>query len=279
MNGDALKDLLFREDEVQMLLDDVNTHYGYDFRNYAQSSLIRRLSRIMHVSKLPSFAEMRYKVIHDEEFFEYFLQEVTVNVTEMFRDPEFFNALRKEVLPLLSTYPLIRIWHAGCSTGEEVYSMAIMLLEEGLLHRSLLYATDLNQHVLEIAKRGAYSMQEMKLNTENYISTGGNQELSSYYEVKNGQAIFSDILKNRMIFSMHNLEADQSFNEFNLIVCRNVLIYFNKSLQDKVLRLFNESLSNFGFLVLGVKEFLNFTDIKENFKPVNQSQKIYKRKN
>ena len=279
MNGDALKDLLFREDEVQMLLDDVNTHYGYDFRNYAQSSLIRRLSRIMHVSKLPSFAEMRYKVIHDEEFFEYFLQEVTVNETEMFRDPEFFNALRKEVLPLLSTYPLIRIWHAGCSTGEEVYSMAIMLLEEGLLHRSLLYATDLNQHVLEIAKRGAYSMQEMKLNTENYISAGGNQELSSYYEVKNGQAIFSDILKNRMIFSMHNLEADQSFNEFNLIVCRNVLIYFNKSLQDKVLRLFNESLSNFGFLVLGVKEFLNFTDIKENFKPVNQSQKIYKRKN
>ena len=279
MNGDALKDLLFREDEVQMLLDDVNTHYGYDFRNYAQSSLIRRLSRIMHVSKLPSFAEMRYKVIHDEEFFEYFLQEVTVNETEMFRDPEFFNALRKEVLPLLSTYPLIRIWHAGCSTGEEVYSMAIMLLEEGLLHRSLLYATDLNQHVLEIAKRGAYSMQEMKLNTENYISAGGNQELSSYYEVKNGQAIFSDILKNRMIFSMHNLEADQSFNEFNLIVCRNVLIYFNKSLQDKVLRLFNESLSNFGFLVLGVKESLNFTDIKENFKPVNQSQKIYKRKN
>ena len=216
-------------------------------------------------------------VVHDELYFNHFLEEVTVNVTEMFRDPIFFKSLRENVLPHLKTYPLIRIWHAGCSTGEEVYSLAILLKEEGLLERTLLYATDINQHVLEAAQSGAFSIESMTEYTRNYIKSGGKKDFSSYYSAKYGKAIFSSELKNRMVFSTHNLVTDQSFNEFNLIVCRNVLIYFNPLLQNKVVNLFNDSLSESGHLALGSKESIRFTTIESNFKNVDIKQKIWQK--
>ena len=265
------------DDDITLILAELVTLYGYDFSNYSKASLRRRINRIVNKDKIVSIAEFRYKLVHDELYFNHFLEEVTVNVTEMFRDPIFFKSLRENVLPHLKTYPLIRIWHAGCSTGEEVYSLAILLKEEGLLERTLLYATDINQHVLESAQSGAFSIENMTEYTRNYIKSGGKKDFSSYYSAKYGKAIFSSELKNRMVFSTHNLVTDQSFNEFNLIVCRNVLIYFNPLLQNKVVNLFNDSLSESGHLALGSKESIRSTTIESNFKNVDIKQKIWQK--
>jgi len=271
------KKQLIGERDLAMLLQDMVEHYGYDFSDYSRASIKRRVSRLISTDHIPSFAELRFKLVEDEEFFNHFLEEVTVNVTEMFRDPLFFKALRESILPKLSTYPLIRIWHAGCSTGEEVYSMAILLQEEGLLERSLLYATDINQQVLERAKSRQFPIDEMKLFTQNYIEAGGKNDFSSYYTASYEKALFKEELQSRMVFSTHNLVVDQSFNEFNLIICRNVLIYFNRELQNQVIGLFNESLPSLGYLALGNKETLGFTDYDHHFKTINQKQRIWQK--
>ena len=264
--------------EMDLLLEDIYKHYGYDFSDYSKASLRRRVSRLIMDDHLPSVAELRFRLINDETYFNHFLEEVTVNVTEMFRDPLFFKALRDIVLPQLKTYPRIRIWHAGCATGEEVYSMAILLKEEGLLDRSLLYATDINQHVLEKAKAGTFPIDDMKQCTINYQKAGGTHTFSDYYTAKYGKVIFNTDLKKRMVFSTHNLQADQSFNEFNLILCRNVMIYFNRGLQEKVIGLFHESLPALGYLALGSKETVNFTNLKTHFETVDAKQKIWRKK-
>lgn len=258
--------------EVEYLLEDIQQVYGYDFTNYSRASIKRRINRLFSLDKFPSFAEFRYKLKNDEQYLKRFVEEITVNVTEMFRDPEFYQAIRKDVLPVLATYPLIRIWHAGCATGEEVFSMAILLKEAGLLHKSILYATDLNPDVVMQAKKGIFSLLKMKSYSENYIASGGTQEFSSYYTAKYDKAIFQAELSSKMVFATHNLVSDHSFNEFQLIFCRNVLIYFDKNLQEKVLKLFDESLENLGYLALGSKETLRFSSIADKYKSLGKEK-------
>ena len=267
MNGRMIK-----EEEVQILLTDLMDKYGYDFNDYSKASLKRRINRLFALDKFPSFAEFRYRVKNDEDYLKRFVEEITVNVTEMFRDPSFYAALRNEVLPVLATYPLIRIWHAGCSTGEEVYSMAILLQEAHLLQKSLLYATDINPDVLEKAKEGIFPLSQMKQYSENYIQSGGKKDFSEYYSSRYDRAKFDRKLTEKMIFATHNLVSDRSFNEFQLIMCRNVMIYFDKDLQDRVLMLFDESLEQLGFLGLGAKETIRFSPLISKYKQVSKEK-------
>jgi chemotaxis protein methyltransferase CheR len=263
---------MIREEELHLLLNDLVDTYGYDFNDYSKASLKRRIDRLLAIDKFPSFAEFRYRIKNDEQYLKRFVEEITVNVTEMFRDTTFYKTLRTEVLPVLATYPLIRIWHAGCSTGEEVYSMAILLQEANLLHKSLLYATDINPDVLEKAKTGIFPLSEIKQYSANYIEAGGKQEFSSYYTTRYDKAIFDKNLATKMIFATHNLVSDRSFNEFQLILCRNVMIYFEKDLQDKVLHLFDQSLEKLGFLCLGAKETLRFSGIVPRYKQIGKER-------
>lgn len=266
-----------QDKEISILLNDLLELYGYDFTNYSKASITRRINRLFSLDRFPSFAEFRYRLKNDPDYFRRFIEQITVPVTEMFRDPSFYRTLRDEILPVLGTYPLIRIWHAGCATGEEVYSMAILLKEANLLHKSLLYATDLNPEVLERARKGIFPLSQMKQYSENYIQSGGKSEFSSYYTANYDKAIFDQTLGAKMIFATHNLVSDHSFNEFQLILCRNVLIYFDKTLQSKVFQLFEESLDHLGFLALGSKETLRFSDIAPLFKQVNQKEKIWRK--
>jgi chemotaxis protein methyltransferase CheR len=261
-----------RDDEVELLLDDVLSRYGYDFKEYSRASLTRRVNRLLIIDSFPSFAELRYRVINDRDYLKRFVEEITVNVTEMFRDPDFYAALRKHVLPAIASRPFIRIWHAGCSTGAEVYSMAILLHEAGLLKKSLLYATDLNPNVIEEAKRGIFPLSYMKEYSENYIASGGRSDFSSYYIARYDNAKFSEELRDRMIFATHNLVSDSSFNEFQLILCRNVLIYFDKDLQNRVFHLFDNSLEDLGYLALGSKETLRFSGLQTRYKQVGKEK-------
>jgi chemotaxis protein methyltransferase CheR len=245
--------------QIEMLLSDLLENYGYDFTGYSKASLKRRILRLYALDRAISFAEFRYHISNDPVYFKRFVEQITVNVTEMFRDPLFFKRLRTDILPKLGTYPLIRIWVAGCSTGEEAYSIAIVLKELNLLHKSLIYATDLNPAVLEKAAQRMFPLSQMKQYSENYILSGGTQEFSSYYTANYSLAKFEESLKSKIIFSTHNLVSDHSFNEFQLILCRNVLIYFDRDLQHKVLQLFDDSLEKFGYLALGSKETLDFS--------------------
>jgi chemotaxis protein methyltransferase CheR len=267
---------MIKEEEVDILLNDLLETYGYDFNDYSRASLKRRVNRLFMLDRFPSFAEFRYRIRSDESYLKRFVEEITVNVTEMFRDPSFYKALRTEVLPVLATYPLIRIWHAGCSTGEEVYSMAILLHEANLLRRSLLYATDINPDVLEKAKEKIFPLSQMKQYSENYIESGGKNDFSSYYTAAYERARFDKALTDKMIFATHNLVSDRSFNEFQLIMCRNVMIYFDKDLQDRVLRLFDQSLEPLGFLALGSKETLRFSGIASKYKQLGK-EKIWRK--
>lgn len=267
---------MINSDEIELLLNDLFELYGYDFTSYSAASLKRRIIRLYSLDKFPSFAEMRYRVRNDATYLKRFVEEITVNVTEMFRDPHFFKALRTEVLPIIGTKPFIRIWHAGCSTGEEVYSMAILLKEANLLHKSLLYATDLNPSVVDKAKQGIFALNQMKLHSENYIESGGLGDFSAYYIANYGQAKFNSDLSEKIIFSTHNLVSDSSFNEFDLILCRNVLIYFDKDLQERVFKLFDESLATLGFLALGTKETLKFSYVSPKFRQLNR-EKIWQK--
>jgi chemotaxis protein methyltransferase CheR len=263
-------------EEMELLLTDIYKRYGYDFSEYSKASLQRRIYRLFTLDKFPSFAEFRYRLQTDALYFRRFVEEITVNVTEMLRDPSFYRTLRTTILPVLATYPFIRIWHAGCATGEEVYSMAILLKEAGLLHKSLLYGTDINPLVIEKARKGIFPVNQMQKYSENYIQSGGLKDFSAYYTANYHLAKFDSSLTGRMIFSTHNLVSDSSFNEFQLILCRNVLIYFERQLQSKVIQLFDYSLESFGFLALGSKESLRFSPIAGRYKQVGK-EKIWRK--
>lgn len=268
---------ILQDKDIDILLKDILQIYGYDFTNYSRASLTRRISRLIANDNFPSFAEFRFRVKSDFEYLEHFVEEITVNVTEMFRDFSFYEKLKNEVLPTLGTYPLIRIWHAGCSTGEEVYSMAIMLHEANLLRKSLLYATDINPSVLQKASNGIFPLMQMRQHSENYIKAGGEKDFSDYYTARYDYAKFNDELRDKMIFSTHNLVSDGSFNEFQLIMCRNVFIYFDRDLQSRVLYLFDNSLEKLGYLALGSKESLRFFEKKEKFRQLPGTEKIYRK--
>ncbi len=271
MEGNMLKD-----EEIELFINELAQRYGYDFTNYARASLRRRIGRLITVDRMPSFAELYHRMQNDPGYLMHAIEELTVNVTEMFRDPSVFKVIKEEVLPVLATHPFIRIWHAGCSTGEEVYSMAILLDEANLLHKSLLYATDLNPSVIENIKKGIFPLNRMQQYSENYIAAGGKKDFSTYYTAQYGWAKFNQKLRVKMIAAMHNLVSDRSFNEFQLIFCRNVLIYFDKPLQDNALKLFDESLEKLGFLVLGSKENIRFSPIAKKFSQV-QKEKIWRK--
>ena len=270
-----ISDFSIQDENIELLLQDMLEVYGYDFTNYSKASLKRRINRLFSMDKFPSFAEFRFRIKTDPQYMERFMEEITVNVTEMFRDTHFYKALREEILPKLGTYPLIRIWHAGCSTGEEVYSMAILLKELNLLHKSLLYATDINTKVLENARSGMFSLNNMKQYSENYINAGGKRDFSEYYTAHYNYVKFADKLKERMIFSTHNLVSDRSFNEFQLILCRNVLIYFDSDLQNRVYSLLDTSLQKLGYLALGSKENLKFSQVSQKYQQLQDNLKIF----
>lgn len=276
MAGSILSAKMIKEQEVELLLTDLLERYGYDFTHYSRASLKRRINRLLTLDKFPSFAELRYRIRADADYLKRFVEELTVNVTEMFRDPLFYKTLRMEVLPPLAAKPFIRIWHAGCSTGEEVFSMAILLDEANLLHKTLLYATDLNPGVLESARSGIFPLSPMKQYSENYLLSGGVYDFSTYYTAQYGHVKFNERLGRKMVFSTHNLVSDGSFNEFDLILCRNVLIYFDKDLQDRVLTLFDASLGLFSYLALGAKETLRFSSIQAKYKQL-EGEKIWQK--
>ena len=267
---------IVKDEELEYLIKDVYDLYGYDFSLYSRASFKRRVNRICLIDKFTSFAELRYTLINEPNYLKRFIEEVTVNVTEMFRDPYFFKELRENILPQLGTYPLIRIWIAGCSTGEEAYSVAILLKEAGLYHKSLIYATDINPSVLETARAGVFPISQMKTYSENYILSGGKKDFSDYYTANYDSARFDSSLKEKMILSTHNLVSDSSFNSFQLIVCRNVLIYFDKPLQERVFKLFDDSLENLGYLALGSKETLRFSSLATIYQQIDD-QKIWKK--
>ncbi|MGV4413472.1 CheR family methyltransferase [Chryseobacterium sp. T1] len=271
-----LEPSIVKDVEIEILIKDVHELYGYDFSLYSRASFKRRIDRICMNDKFTSFAELRYTVVNDPEYFKHFVEEITVNVTEMFRDPSFFKALRENILPQLGTYPLIRIWLAGCSTGEEAYSIAILLKEANLYHKALIYGTDINPSVLEKARAGIFPLQQMKLYTENYILSGGKKDFSDYYTANYDSAKFDKSLQEKLILSTHNLVSDCTFNSFQLIICRNVLIYFDRDLQERVFNLFDDSLENLGYLALGTKETLRFSNIDKNYFQV-KDQKIWKK--
>jgi chemotaxis protein methyltransferase CheR len=263
--------------EIELLLEGIFRQYGFDFRAYAYSSIRRRIWKRITAEHLENVSALQERVLHDPRMMERLLLDLSVNVTAMFRDPGFYAAFRAEVIPLLRTYPFIRIWHAGCSTGEEVYSMAILLQEEGLYDRSRLYATDINEVVLQQAKAGIFPLERMQEYTENYIRAGGKRSFSEYYTAKYDGALFTPALRQNVVFSQHNLVTDRSFSEFNVVLCRNVLIYFDKTLQKRVHGLFYESLVNFGILCLGSKESLKFSEYEECYDQISKMEKIYRK--
>ncbi|OQP44557.1 chemotaxis protein CheR [Niastella yeongjuensis] len=268
---------MIANEEYRQFLESVRFVYGYDFTEYAEASVIRRISAFMDSNKIASLQDLGKMILKDETEFEHFIQEITVNVTEMYRDPLFYKSLRKNVVSRLATYPFIKVWIAGCSTGEEVYSMAILFREEGLLERTVIYATDINQDALQKARDGISSISNMKTYTENYLKAGGKNSFSDYYKAKYNSVMWDKSLRQNIVFSVHNLAMDRSFNEFQLILCRNVLIYFNQSLQNKVINLFYESLCPFGFIGLGNKESLLFSEKQKYFEEVDRKEKIFMR--
>lgn len=264
--------------ELQLLLEAIFLRYGYDFRNYSKAHLKRRVLYRLGISKLSTVSGLQDKVLRDREFFKEFLDDLSINVTEMFRDPDFFRSLRENIVPKIRTYAYYKIWLAGCATGEEVYSLAILLHEEGLLDRCQIYATDFNQKVLEIAKEGVYQKSDIEQYERNYQLSGGKKKLSDYYTSLYGSVKFHKELSNHIVFADHNLVTDSVFADANLILCRNVLIYFEKTLQEKVLGLFYESLLPSGILCLGTKESLKFSAFGKLFKEIDEQLKIFKKR-
>ena len=263
--------------EIELLLEGIFRHYGFDFRAYAYASIRRRLWKRIEEEGLASVSALQERVLHEPEMMEKLLLDLSINVTAMFRDPSFYVAFRKHVVPMLRTYPFIRVWHAGCSTGEEVYSMAMLLREEGLYDRSRIYATDINEVVLKRAKAGIFPLERMQEYTDNYLRAGGKKSFSEYYTAKYGGALFDQSLTKNVVFSQHNLVTDRSFSEFNVILCRNVLIYFDKTLQSKVHSLFYDSLAMFGVLVLGSKETPRFMAHEECYEQIAPPEKIFRK--
>lgn len=264
--------------EIDLLVDGIYKVYGYDFRHYLRSSLRRRINHRMNLEGLPTITSLLEKVIHEPGFISILLNDFSIKVTEMFRDPSFFASFRSDVVPLLKELPEIRIWHAGCATGEEVYSMAILLHEEGLLDKAKIYATDMNEQVIESAKLGKFPLKRMQGFTKNYWQAGGTKEFSSYYTTDYEHALFHPYLKQNLMFAEHNLATDCSFNEFHVILCRNVMIYFDSDLQNRVHTLFFDSLALKGFLALGNMESL-ISVHKGKYEDFNQPERIFRKMN
>lgn len=263
--------------EIELLLEAIFQKYSYDFRNYGRAHIKRRILHRLDSSNFENVSHLQHQILYDESLLKLILKDFSINVTEMFRDPSFYRKLKTEVIPILKTYPFIKIWHAGCSTGEEVYSMAILLHEEGLLERSQIYATDFNQTVLKKASEGIYHINKVKEFTFNYQKSGGTQSFSDYYTAKFESVILNKELKSNITFADHNLVCDNSFAEVHLVICRNVLIYFNKKLQNSVIKLLSNSLIPGGYLALGSKESLRFSSSFYDFDIIDENEKIYKK--
>lgn len=264
--------------DIRQLSEIVKQRYNYDFSDYALSSFKRRIARIIDLFNLPTMEALIKRVRDDDEFFEEFLVEITVNVTEMFRDPSFWRELRESVIPnIMLNHNHISIWHAGCSSGEEVYTMAIMLKEMGILDRSKIIATDIDKVILEKAKSGVYNLKNMELNDKNYIRFQGTASLSKYYKTDGNKAIIDQSLVNNVSWRIHDLVQGIVFNKFDLVLCRNVMIYFNQTLQNNVLKKFHESLFKYGYLCIGSKESLIWCEISNKFIVANNEEKIYKK--
>lgn len=263
-------------DELEEIVNLFANVSGFDLSGYSRASLKRRVQRVMDLEAM-DLVDLKNAITNVSGFHTFLMNEITVNVTEMFRDPAYYAALREDVFPYLETYPQLKAWSAGCSTGEEVYSMAILLAEANLYERSFIYGTDINVNVLEQAKKGIYPIDKLKLYSENYYATGAQNSFSDYYTAGYGAAIMNDNIRLRMLFSQHNLATDYIFNEFQLITCRNVLIYFDIELQKRIFQLFYESLAHLGFLCLGSKETLVHHEIMANFKIINKAHNIYQK--
>ncbi|MBT4521616.1 MAG: protein-glutamate O-methyltransferase CheR [Halieaceae bacterium] len=273
MNEKDLKAL-----ELDLLLESIQRRYGYDFRHYAQASLKRRVASMVNLLSLEHISEIIPQILRDDSVCNDFLRVMSITVTEMFRDPDFYALIRTKVVPYLKTYPALKIWHAGCATGEEVYSMAVILKEEGLYQRTQIYATDFNNESLDVAKAGIYPLDRMRLFMDNHNRSGTTSSLTEYYTADDDSARMSDALRENITFANHNLVTDGVFGEMNLILCRNVLIYFDKMLQNRVLNLFRDSLSHRGFLCLGSKESLEFSPVAQEFEAVSRHERIFQKR-
>lgn len=266
------------EIEISLLLEAIFQKYGYDFRQYSEAHIRRRIMNRMLLSGLKNITEVQLRILHDDLFASQLLLDLSITVTEMFRDPDFYKALREKIIPVLKTYSFNKIWHAGCSSGEEVYSMAIVLKEENLYDRVTIYATDFNQQAINQAKEGIYSSEAIKEYTANYQASGGKESFSDYYTSSYNMVIMKQSLKKNIVWANHNLVTDSVFAEVNMILCRNVLIYFNRELQNKVHKLFFDSLVNGGILCLGAKESLRFSNFSDSYTEVESKQRIFKKK-
>lgn len=269
---------LLMQSHLAAIVEALHQKYGYDFRQYSEAHIKRRIMNRMAMSGLEDVSQMPSKILNDEAFASILLQDLSITVTEMFRDPGFYRSLRENVVPILKTYPFIKIWHAGCSTGEEAYSTAIIMQEEGLYDRTTIYATDFNQRALNSAKEGIFSNKLMKEYTANYQLSGGKESFSDYYTSNYDNVIMNQSLKKNIVWANHNLVTDSVFAEVHLILCRNVLIYFERELQNKTQKLFYDSLIHGGILCLGAKEGLHFTDLSEKYIELDKKQRIFKKK-
>jgi len=263
--------------EIDLLLEAMHRAYGHDFRSYARASIERWTRQFLSYSDCRTVAEMIDRVLHDEDFFSRLAQYFSISVTEMFRDPFVYGVIRTEVVPMLRTWPHVKIWHAGCATGEEVYSLAIVLKEEGIYDRSTIYATDFNDSVLDRAREGIYKIEKMQEATRNYQHASGRNSFSKYYHARYDTAVMDGSLKERITFANHNLVTDRVFSEMHLVFCRNVLIYFNSELRNRTLGLFTESLVHGGFLCLGTRESLQFSEVRDDFRVVDDKARIYQK--
>ena len=263
--------------ELDLLLEAIFRRYGFDFREYAPASLRRRVGRRMRHEGVSTVSALQELLLHDPQVMERLILDLSINVTAMFRDPSFYAAFRRRVVPMLHTYPFTRIWVAGCSSGEEVYSLAILLEEERLYDRARIYATDINEAVIEEARAGVFPLQKMQEYTQNYIRAGGKRSFSDYYVSAYDGAVFDRSLVRNIVFAQHNLVSDGSFNEFHVIVCRNVMIYFDRSLQNRVHRLFYESLVRLGVLALGHKESIRFSPNADSYEELDLEERLYKK--
>jgi chemotaxis protein methyltransferase CheR len=277
MNASLAKLESLEDIEIGLLLEGLYRHYGFDFRDYARASLKRRIRDGMLEEGVSSISGYQEKVLHDAGSLDRFLQSLSINVTAMFRDPSFYRTFRSKVVPLLRTYPFVRIWHAGCSTGEEVYSMAILLQEEGLYKKCRIYATDMSTEALRRAREGIFPLSSMQEYTGNYLRGGGKRFFSDYYTARYDHVIFDKALKTNLVFSEHNLVTDSSFNEFHIVLCRNVMIYFNRTLQERVHSLIFDSLVTFGVLGLGNKESLRLTPLEHHYEAIDEGDRLYRK--
>jgi len=261
--------------ELELLFEGIYQQYGYDFRHYAHASIKRRIKRHMSMNRIDSISQLQGRVLHDAECMDNLLNDISVHVTDMFRDADFYRSFRDNVVPILHTFPLFHIWHAGCSTGEEVYSLAILLREEGLLDKARIYASDINDHALKKAQQGIYPLSRMQDSTFNYREAGGKEDFSDYYVARYGNALFDPDLKQYITFFNHNLATDHRFHQFEIILCRNVMIYFDAKLKAQALELFHESLNPMGILAVGNKESVH---MKKHFSCLDAHNRIYRKK-